>query len=74
MLEGFYFTVSYAPVLDVIYLCIIIAIDSSEGFVLGISKTFQNTILKNTEERVYLTLPNLYLEWFKIKHPKHQLP
>ena len=44
--------------------------DSLIIFVLDIYNAFQNIILLNTEERVYISLPHLYLEWFKIKCPK----
>ena len=76
MLEGVYFTISYAPVAGIIFLCIIIAVASTEGliiFVLDISNVFQNTILPYPEETFYLSLPHLYLEWFKINCPKHSL-
>ena len=64
MIERVYFTVSYAPVADICSLRIIIEIASTEGiviFVLDISNEFQNTILPNTDERVYLSLPYIYI-------------
>ena len=76
MLEVVYFTVYYAPVSGIYSLRISIAISSSEVlvlFVLDISNDFQNTILPNPEEIVYLILPHLYLYWCKIKCPKHPL-
>ena len=57
-------------------LCIIIAIDSASGliiFVLDIYNAFHNTILPNPSKIVYLSLPYLYLERYKIKWPKHSL-
>ena len=69
MLEGVNFTVSYAPVDGIRYLCIIIAIDSAEGliiFVLEIPNAFQNTILLNPVEIIYLSLQYLYLDRYKI--------
>ena len=42
-------------------------------FVLDISNALQNTIIPNPAERVYISLPHIYLEWFKIKFPKHPL-
>ena len=74
MLEGVEFAVSFAPVAIILYLLIIIVIASVEGLiiiVLDISNAFQNTIPPNPEERVYLSLPYLYLEWFKRKWPKY---
>ena len=70
------FTISYAPVAVILSLCIIIAIASAEGlviFVLEISKAFQNTILPNPAEIVYLSLPYIYLYWYKRNFPKHPL-
>ena len=53
ILDGFESTASYSPVAGIISLRIVIAIVSAEGliiFILGISKSFQNTILLNPEE------------------------
>ena len=36
-------------------------------------KCIQNYILPNPEEIVYLSLPCIHLEWFKIKWPKYPL-
>ena len=76
MLEGVNLSVSYTPVEGTISFCIVIYIASAEGlinFVINISNTFHNTILSNTEERVYFILPHLYLELSKSKCPKHLL-
>ena len=76
MLEGVDFTVSYAPVVGIFYLHVIIAIVYSEGlinFVLDLSNAIQNTIIPNTSKRVYLKFPHLYLEWFKRTLPEHLL-
>ena len=65
MLEVVEFTFSYSPATGISSLCIITVITSVEGviiFVLDISNSLQNTILPNPEERVYLSLPHLYLE------------
>ena len=66
MLEGVYFTVYYAPVSGICSIFSIIVVTSAEVliiFVLDISNPFQNTILPNPEERFYLSLPYLYLDW-----------
>ena len=68
--------VSYTPVSVIHSLRIIIAIEYTEGLiiiVLDISNPFQITILTNPEEIIYISLPRLYLEWLKIKWPKHPL-
>ena len=64
MLEVVYLIVSYAPVDGICHLCIIIAIAFAEGliiFFLGISNTFQNIILPNHAERIYISLQYIYL-------------
>ena len=76
MVEGVEFTVSYEPVAGTLSLCIIMAIASAEDliiFVLDISNAFQNTILPNPAEIIYLSLPYLYLDWYKRKTPKNPL-
>ena len=70
-----YFTVYYSPADGIRSICIIIAISYVEVliiFVLDISNAFQNNILPNPEEIVYLRLTYLYRYWYK-KRPKHQL-
>ena len=77
MIEVVDFTFSYARIGGMIYLCIIFAIAYSERltiFVLDISNSIRNSILTNLEEIAYLTLPHLYLKWFKIKWLKYPLP
>ena len=52
---------------------IIVAIASAGGiiiFVLDISNAFQNTILSDPVERVYISLPYLYLDLYKKKMSK----
>ena len=74
--EGVGFTVLYATVTGIISLRIIISIESAEVLIiliLGISNAFQSIILPSPEENFYPGLPHLYLEWFKIKFPKHPL-
>ena len=76
MIEGFDFTVSYVHVAGIRSLCIIISIASAEVlviFVLYISNAYQNIILTNPAERVYISLPYLYLDWYKRKWPEHPL-
>ena len=76
MVEVVDFTLSYAPVSGIHSLCISIAIDSAEVlilFVLDIPSAFHNTILPNPAERFYLSLPYIYLDWYKRKCPEHIL-
>ena len=76
MIEWVDFSVSYVSVAIIKPLRIIVALVSSELLIiliLDISNALQNTILPNPEERFYLSLPHLYLEWLKIKLTKHPL-
>ena len=76
MIEVVNFTVSYAHVSVINSLQIIIPIASVEGliiFVLEISIEFQSTIIPNPAEIVYLSLPSIYLDWYKRICPKHLL-
>ena len=76
MLEGFDFTVSYEPVTGIRYFRIIIEIASVEGliiFALDVSNAFRSTILTNPAEIVYLSLPYIYMECYKIKRPENPL-
>ena len=76
MLEVFHSTLSYAPVVGIHSLRIIVAITYEEGiiiFVLDISNAFQNFILPHPAEIVYLRLPYLYLDCYKREYPKHTL-
>ena len=64
MLEGVDFTVSYSPVAGISSFRIIVTIAYEEIlilFILDISNAFQNIIITNPAERVYLILPYLYL-------------
>ena len=76
MLEGVDFTVSYVSVLGIISLCKLITIDSAEGlilYLLDIYSAFQNIIITDPQERVFPSLPHLYLESVNRKYPNHPL-
>ena len=71
MIEVVYFNVSYAPVAGIHPLCITISIESVEGLIIfdfDISNGFQETLLHNLAEILYLILTHIYiyLECFKI--------
>ena len=73
MIEVVDFTVSYKPVADYISLCHYLywlCIRINQLYLINIQLLIKYYLL-NTEERVYLSLPHLFLEWFKIKWPKH---
>ena len=42
--------------------------------ILDISNAFQNSIIFDASERVYLSLPPLYLDWFCQQWPDYNLP
>jgi hypothetical protein len=42
--------------------------------ILDISNAFQNCIIFDASERVYLSLPPLYLDWFLQQWPDYNLP
>ncbi len=42
--------------------------------VLDISNAFQNSVIFDPEERVYLSLPPFYLDWFHRQWPDYKLP
>jgi hypothetical protein len=42
--------------------------------ILDISNAFQNSIIFDASDRVYLSLPPLYLDWFRQQWPDYQLP
>ena len=42
--------------------------------ILDISNAFQNSIIFDATERVYLSLPPLYLAWFRQQWPDYDLP
>jgi hypothetical protein len=41
---------------------------------MDISNTFQNSVIFNATERVYISLPPLYLDWFQQQWPDYNLP
>jgi hypothetical protein len=64
MCEGIDFTSSYSPVGSIDSIRLIVALAASQGlqlFVLDISNAFQNSIIFDPLERVYITLPSFYL-------------
>jgi hypothetical protein len=42
--------------------------------ILDISNAFQNSIIFDASERVYISLPPLYLDWFRQQWPDYDLP
>ena len=76
MHEGIDFQNSYMPVGHIDSLRMIMCIAASKQLccnLLDISDAFQNSIIFDPQEHVYLTLPPWYLEWFQCKWPDFKL-
>ena len=74
MLEGKDFTISYAPIADIIAIRITIAIAAllhMRLYTIDIVNAYQNAIIQNIDDRHYMRLPYLYQEWFKSRWPSH---
>eukprot|EP00978_Attheya_sp_CCMP212_P041486 scaffold238472_cov35-Attheya_sp.AAC.1 len=76
MQKGFDFVESYAPVTTACSIRITIALASGHNMTLvaiaDVKNAFQNTMIP-VAERVHVTLPPYYLQWFKRKYPKVQI-
>jgi len=75
--ENVDFTDSYSPVASIDSLRLLQNLAASENLlisILDISNAFQNSIVFDATERVYLSLPPLYLEWFRQQWPDYNLP
>ncbi len=71
------FTDSYSPVASIDSLRLLLNLAASEGLlisIMDISNAFQNSIIFDATERVYLSLPPLYLDWFRQQWPNYDLP
>ncbi len=71
------FTDSYSPVASIESIRVLLNIAASSGLlvnILDISNAFQNSIIFDVTERVYMSLPPLYLEWFIHQWPDFPLP
>ena len=76
MIQGTDFDSSYAPTTNPNCCRIAICLASSKGFIItvyDISNAFQSTIETNPNNRHHISLPPLYLAWFKSKWPRHPI-
>ena len=76
MIKGIDFLESYAPTADCASFIAIIIIAASEGMTIvfiDASNAFQTNVISDPRKRVYVSLPSLYLEWFKARFPNHPL-
>ena len=68
---------SYSPVASIDGIRMLLNLAASEQLLLSImdiSNAFQNSIIFDASERVYLSLPPLYLDWFRHQWPDYNLP
>jgi hypothetical protein len=68
---------SYSPVASIDSIRILLNIAASSRLIvsiLDISNAFQNSYIFDASERVYLSLPPLYLDWFQKQWPDFKLP
>ncbi len=71
------YTDSYSPVASIDSIRLLLNLAASTGLllsILDISNAFQNSIIFDASDRVYLSLPPLYLDWFRQQWPDYQLP
>jgi len=67
----------YSPVASIERIRVLLNIAASSNLlvsVLDISNAFQNSIIFVTAESVFISLPPLYLEWFRSQWPDYTLP
>ena len=77
MKEYIDFTDSYSPVAGIDSIRILLNLSAASGLtvrVLDISNAFQNAIIFDATERVHISLPPFYLEWFRAIWPDYILP
>jgi hypothetical protein len=75
--ENIDFTNSYSPVASIDSIRLLMNLAAASGLlisILDISNAFQNSIIFDASERVYLSLPPLYLDWFHMQWPDYHLP
>jgi len=71
------FTDSYSPVASIDSIRLLFNLAAASGLIISIidtSNAFQNSIIFDASERVYLSLPPLYLNWFRQQWPDFHLP
>ncbi len=75
--ENIDYTDSYSPVGSIDSVRILLSIAAYSGLlisIMDISNAFQNSIIFDATERVYISLPPLYLDWFRQQWPDYTLP
>ena len=76
MIQGQDFTVSYAPTVVADSFRLSIALAASDNMIIvfiDASNAFQTNVISDPNKRIYITLPTMYLEWFRARFPNHPL-
>ena len=76
MVEGLDYDLSFAPVIDGPHLYFMIAIATAEDMIfyfVDISNAFQTNVMEDPDKRHFISLPPLYLQWFRQRWPKHPI-
>lgn len=75
MVAGIYFDLIYAPAIDrdsfLLQMIAIVVSMKINLYFLDISNTFQSNMLHNQAKQHCITLPTLYMRWFKLPFPNH---
>ena len=74
MIHGLDFIVSYAPTCDVDLFKLSLNIAASDGMIavyIDASNAYQTNFISDPKKQVYITIPTMYLEWFRARLPNH---
>jgi hypothetical protein len=74
--QGIDFEYSYSPTTGAACLKIVLSIAAAYGFtvsIIDIVNCFQSTIIPEEEERLVISCPPKYLDWFKHRYPRVKL-
>lgn len=76
MLEGIDFTCSYSPTAEYISILIMLAYAWNLGwlvYAIDMSNAYQTVCKPDPSQRHYLSIPEIYMEWFRSRWPTHPL-
>ena len=76
LIQGQYYTLSYAPTVDTDSFKLTTTVAASDKTIVVLiytSNTFQTNVILDPNKRVYITLLTMYLDWFRARFPNHPL-
>ena len=76
MVQGKDYFISYAPTVDSDSFRLMIAIAAGDKMIIvfiDASNAFQTNVISDPNERVFLSLPTMYLDWFRARFPNYPL-